>query len=940
MSVAQAKARVDRMKQATAGRRLAVLVLAFLAGLFIAAPSEHRAQAQDPNTPATGEVTITGTARVGELLTADASLITDADGLTNVDFTFVWMAGATNDPAQATWRIYSHGERYHVDPRDAGLKIMVRVRFQDDTDNWESVLSATTGVVAAVAPAPPVHLTASSKRDGNLKVEWHAPRWSLEDWLAERPSLGDGGSDITGYKVQWRLSTGSWTVPADVSEETATPGTHIITTHTMTNLTGGAEYTLRVLATNAEGDSPPSHEVTVTLNRIPTGAPTLTGTPRVGEVLTIGTSGITDGDGLTNPRFRYGWLVEPEPPNSILSRLHQQPNWIVRPIDVGRTIQALVYFVDDAGFSESLRSTPTTVVAPSAPDAPRNLKASPGGGDAWNLEWEAPTWNLPAWLDGATDIGDGGSPITGYTVQWREAAGDWAIPSDVSEAVVAGRTSHTIPDVTQGVPYVIRVIATNAIGDSEPSTEVEVPRVIIPPITGGGGVAGGGGGGGGPSGPTPSEADFEWTVKHDIDELDGGHGSPTGMWSDGATLWIAQNGDGADDAAYAYDLESGERVEDREFVLAETNRAPRGVWSDRTTIWVSDSGQNRLFAHDLTSGDRLTDRDLALASRNADARGIWSDDTTMWVLDGVKNALFGYDLASGDLLAEYALDSLNGAPEGIWSDGVTFWVSDDGAKKLLAYHLQGDALKRMPDEEFTELSSASNNSPRGIWSDGDVMYVADASDDKVYTYNMPDALDARLASLALSDLDIGEFKANQTDYTATLGDGVTQTTVEAAAVQRRTKRRHYPRRRRWRQRERPPGSTRGRQRDHRHRHRHLRGRQPHPRLSRRHRAPRGDDRAGPDLDLVPVARPRRHTHRRGAARRGQRRQRHLRQGHHRLPVGRSRPVLARLLPRPGAANRAPASTHSPPSTRVVSTGSPPRNSVTWTVAIDPAADER
>ena len=340
------------------GRRLSValLLLACMVATAIAAPSEHRAQAQDPTTPAAGEVTITGTARVGELLTADASLITDADGLTNVDFTFVWMAGATNDPAQATWRIYSHGERYHVQPRDAGLKIMVAARFFDDAGNIEEVVSATTGVVAAVAPAPPVHLAASSKPHGNLSVRWHVPRWRLEDWLAERPSLGDGGSDITGYKVQWRLSTGSWTVPADVSEETATPGTHIITTHTIANLTGGAEYTLRVIATNAEGDSPPSHEVTATLNRIPTGAPTLTGTPRVGEVLTIGTSGITDGDGLTNPGFRYAWLVEPEPPNSIISRLHDQPNWIVRPIDVGRTIQALVFFVDDAGFSESLLS--------------------------------------------------------------------------------------------------------------------------------------------------------------------------------------------------------------------------------------------------------------------------------------------------------------------------------------------------------------------------------------------------------------------------------------------------------------------------------------------------------------------------------------------------------------------------------------------------------
>ena len=34
------------------------------------------------------------------------------------------------------------------------------------------------------------------------------------------------------------------------------------------------------------------------------------------------------------------------------------------------------------------------------------------------------------------------------------------------------------------------------------------------------------------------------------------------------------------------------------------------------------------------------------------------------------------------------------------------------------------------------------------------MYVADESDGKVYTYNMPDAIDARLATLSLSGLDI------------------------------------------------------------------------------------------------------------------------------------------------------------------------------------------
>ena len=70
------------------------------------------------------------------------------------------------------------------------------------------------------------------------------------------------------------------------------------------------------------------------------------------------------------------------------------------------------------------------------------------------------------------------------------------------------------------------------------------------------------------------------------------------------------------------------------------------------------------------------------------------------------------------------------------------------------------------------LSRASNNSPRGIWSDGDVMYVADESDDKVYTYNMPDSIDARLASLTLSGVDIGEFSPNHEEYEGAADEGV------------------------------------------------------------------------------------------------------------------------------------------------------------------------
>ena len=281
-------------------------------------------------------------------------------------------------------------------------------------------------------------------------------------------------------------------------------------------------------------------------------------------------------------------------------------------------------------------------------------------------------------------------------------------------------------------------------------------------------------------------------------ELDGGHDKPTGSWSDGETLWLLENGDGADDAVYAYDLETGERVEDREFELDNANRAPRGRLVRRVGhLDQRQRAEQALRPRPRQTGERLPERDIALAERNRDTRGIWSDEETMWVLDGGKNSLFAYDLESGELLAEYALASTNGDPRGLWSDGVTIWVSDHGAKRLLAYRLpapEGPALEdaepqdleRVIDEEFKDLSKASNNSPRGIWSDGDVMYVADESDNKVYTYNMPDAIDARLASLTLSDIEIGEFEPGRPDYEGVPGDGVTETTVEAATVQRRT----------------------------------------------------------------------------------------------------------------------------------------------------------
>ena len=389
----------------------------------------------------------------------------------------------------------------------------------------------------------------------------------------------------------------------------------------------------------------------------------------------------------------------------------------------------------------------------------------------------------------ASDADDGDTLSYGLS-----GAGASAFEIDADSGQITVRAGTAFEVATQET-YAVSVEASDGGATASIAVTITVTsRPASPPFVISGG--GGGGGGGGPSGPSPSEADFEWTVRHDLERLDPGQDSPSGLWSDGATLWLLENGAGAGDAVFAYDRGSGERSPEKEFELDERNRAPRGIWAGPETFWVSDSGRDRLFAYDRESGGRVPGRDLVLAARNRDARGIWFGGGVMWVLDGGADALFAYDLKAGALLGEYALDDANSDPRGLFSDGVSVWVSDHGAKRLFAYRLPAppDAaeapderdrrLERVRDEEFEEPGRIGNNSPRGIWASGDLMYIADEHDDRVYTYNMPDAIDARLANLSLSGVGIGEFEPGRGEYEGIIAGGAGETVVTAEALQR------------------------------------------------------------------------------------------------------------------------------------------------------------
>ena len=117
------------------------------------APTETVAGA--PNTPATGAPTITGTAQVGQTLTAVTTGIMDADGLTSVSYSYQWIrvdADGTSNPADITDETDA---TYILVDADLGKTLKVRVTFDDDLGHTETLTSAATATVGAVATGPP-----------------------------------------------------------------------------------------------------------------------------------------------------------------------------------------------------------------------------------------------------------------------------------------------------------------------------------------------------------------------------------------------------------------------------------------------------------------------------------------------------------------------------------------------------------------------------------------------------------------------------------------------------------------------------------------------------------------------------------------------------------------------------------------------------------------
>ena len=299
------------------------------------------------NSPATGAPTISGTARVGETLTADASGIADSDGLTNVTYSYQWIANDGNSDSGITG---ATGSSYALVAADEGKTIKVRVDFTDDAGNAETLTSAATAEVAA-KPATPSRPTIESVAHNSVTIAWDDP----------------GDTSITGYQVLRRNPAIHDSGVFDVIEDDTGSSD---TRYTDTTVSPETTYRYRVKARNAHGLSEwskPAARFTTPQdptppNVAPTGLPTITGTEQVGQTLTADTSGISDVNGLTNPQFAYQWIRSDSGSDTNIPGATGQ-TYTLTDDDEGNSIKVQVRFTDDDGYSESLTSGATATVA-------------------------------------------------------------------------------------------------------------------------------------------------------------------------------------------------------------------------------------------------------------------------------------------------------------------------------------------------------------------------------------------------------------------------------------------------------------------------------------------------------------------------------------------------------------------------------------------------
>ena len=308
-----------------------------------------------------------------ETLTADISGIADEDGLTSVSYSYQWIRGDGNTDTDISGETAS---TYTLVSADEGKAIKVRIIFTDDAGNDESLTSEATAAVAAI---PNSVATGAPAISGTVQVG--------QTLTASTSNISDSdGLTNATFTYQWIANDG--TEDTDIQDATGS-------TYTLAAADEGKAIKVRVSFTDDWGTQETrTSDVTVAVAAIPnsaaTGAPAISGTAQVGQMLTASTSNISDSDGLTNATFTYQWIANDGTEDTDIQDATGS-TYTVGADDEDKTIKVRVSFTDDWGNQETRTSDVTVAVAAAPSPSPltaaiHDKPESHNGQDAFKFE--------------------------------------------------------------------------------------------------------------------------------------------------------------------------------------------------------------------------------------------------------------------------------------------------------------------------------------------------------------------------------------------------------------------------------------------------------------------------------------------------------------------------------------------------------------------------
>ena len=299
------------------------------------------------------------------------------------------------------------------------------VAYNADGDSpWSNEASATTDALPN-PPAAPSSLAATAAGTDGINLTWT-----------------DNADNEDGFRIERKEGTDSYV-------EIATPGANT-ESYSDAGLNPSTTYTYRVVAYNADGDSPWSNEASATTDALPN--------PPAAPTDLVATAAGTEQIDLIwadNADNETGFKIERKTGTDAFAEIATVAADVVSYSDAGLMASTtytyrVVAYNGDGNSSYSNDASATTQEEPTVPAAPSALAASAVSDSQINLTW--------------TDNSD---DETSFKIERKTGSESFAQVATVGANV----TSYSNTGLSASTTYTYRVRAANAVGDSPWSNE-------------------------------------------------------------------------------------------------------------------------------------------------------------------------------------------------------------------------------------------------------------------------------------------------------------------------------------------------------------------------------------------------------------------------------------------------------------------------------------